>query len=239
MTYSSVGCREFRRRRGVRQRLRASQRRLKVVVRGDGLVELLLGMRLRVVLIPRLVIPLMVLGLLRLLHLLLLLQVLVLLLRLLPRHPLLDHSLRPRLSLLLFRGQLLRRPPSSSVSILLKLLLLLWWWVTCTPADRAAVIRVLLLLGIRILGRGVILLHLRLLLLRSRPVIQLLVLLSLLLLLQATVKVRVIITLRVLLIILWKVALLLLLWRHLLILLPTVPSWRPQLRRGELIIIDA
>ena len=70
MTYSSVGRREFRRRRGVRQRLRASQRRLKVVVRGDGLVELLLGMRLRVVLIPRLVIPLMVLGLLRLLHLL-------------------------------------------------------------------------------------------------------------------------------------------------------------------------
>ena len=69
MTYSSVGRREFRRRRGVRQRLRASQRRLKVVVRGDGLVELLLGMRLRVVLIPRLVIPLMVLGLLRLLHL--------------------------------------------------------------------------------------------------------------------------------------------------------------------------
>ena len=70
MTYSSVGCREFRRRRGVRQRLRASQRRLKVVVRGDGLVELLLGMRLRVVLIPRMLIPLMVrLRLLRLLHL--------------------------------------------------------------------------------------------------------------------------------------------------------------------------
>ena len=86
MTYSSVGCREFRRRRGVRQRLRASQRRLKVVVRGDGLVELLLGMRLRVVLIPRMLIPLMVrLRLLRLLHLhllhlhLLLLHVLLLL----------------------------------------------------------------------------------------------------------------------------------------------------------------
>ena len=39
---AAVGSRQLRRRRGVRERLRARQRGLKVVVRGDGLVKLLL-----------------------------------------------------------------------------------------------------------------------------------------------------------------------------------------------------
>ena len=39
---AAVGGRQLRRRRGVRERLRARQRGLKVVVRGDGLVKLLL-----------------------------------------------------------------------------------------------------------------------------------------------------------------------------------------------------
>ena len=68
---AAVGSRQLRRRRGVRERLRARQRGLKVVVRGDGLVKLLLC--LLVVLKPgvrrlRLMVTMLLHRLLRRLH---------------------------------------------------------------------------------------------------------------------------------------------------------------------------